>query len=338
MERDEETGLNYHTARYYAVWLGRWVSCDPAGLVDGVNLYLYVLDNPVSFIDPTGKGRYLEILVEGLRVIVDWSGDGPPSPPDPDPPPRPGPSDPRPGGGPDPETPEEPQQRRSRSERRGRERTRERPRRSQVHRRTPRHMRLHPPRGRPGFIRRTGVAPALALIVFVLGLEHDQPGGRFYGVHIGPELESDNPHRRAFEGDIPREREGVQAEGEQHPRPQADSITGIEEQSEGDVVLPPSTRRNRPEVRYIEEEDIIHIEPIRIDGNLAPLGSARRNRPEVRRIEEEDIIHNEPILTEGDLVPSATSETEHPAEVTPPPRTRRNRPDVRQYMRQRMTR
>ena len=31
-ERDEENGLYYHGARYYAPWLGRWTSCDPAGL------------------------------------------------------------------------------------------------------------------------------------------------------------------------------------------------------------------------------------------------------------------------------------------------------------------
>lgn len=29
-ERDEETGLSYHGARYYAPWLGRWTSADPA--------------------------------------------------------------------------------------------------------------------------------------------------------------------------------------------------------------------------------------------------------------------------------------------------------------------
>ncbi|MGD2086307.1 MAG: SpvB/TcaC N-terminal domain-containing protein [Candidatus Aminicenantes bacterium] len=55
MERDEETGLNYHTARYYAPWLGRWTGCDPAGLVDGTNLYIYSLNNPVNFEDSSGK-------------------------------------------------------------------------------------------------------------------------------------------------------------------------------------------------------------------------------------------------------------------------------------------
>ena len=29
MERDEESGLNYHGARYYAPWLAHWMSCDP---------------------------------------------------------------------------------------------------------------------------------------------------------------------------------------------------------------------------------------------------------------------------------------------------------------------
>ena len=38
-ERDEETGLSYHGARYYAPWLGRWTSCDPIGIKDGLNVY-----------------------------------------------------------------------------------------------------------------------------------------------------------------------------------------------------------------------------------------------------------------------------------------------------------
>ncbi|HTT91400.1 MAG TPA: SpvB/TcaC N-terminal domain-containing protein [Acidimicrobiales bacterium] len=53
-ERDTETGFYYHTARYYAPWLGRWTSCDPAGPVDGTNLYAYVRGNPVAANDPTG--------------------------------------------------------------------------------------------------------------------------------------------------------------------------------------------------------------------------------------------------------------------------------------------
>jgi RHS repeat-associated protein len=53
-ERDEESGLNYHGARYYAPWLGRWISCDPIGLASGLNLYDYVRGNPVRLLDSTG--------------------------------------------------------------------------------------------------------------------------------------------------------------------------------------------------------------------------------------------------------------------------------------------
>ncbi|WP_437793358.1 SpvB/TcaC N-terminal domain-containing protein [Sorangium sp. So ce693] len=54
-EKDEETGLYYHGARYYAPWLGRWTTADPAGMVDGPGLYNYVRGNPVRLTDPNGK-------------------------------------------------------------------------------------------------------------------------------------------------------------------------------------------------------------------------------------------------------------------------------------------
>jgi RHS repeat-associated protein len=53
-ERDDETGLYYFGARYYASWLGRWTSCDPAGFVKGSNLFRYCSGNPVMRSDPTG--------------------------------------------------------------------------------------------------------------------------------------------------------------------------------------------------------------------------------------------------------------------------------------------
>lgn len=54
MERDEETGLNYHNARYYIPWLGRWASADPIGIGDGVNVYAYCGGNPVTYNDTEG--------------------------------------------------------------------------------------------------------------------------------------------------------------------------------------------------------------------------------------------------------------------------------------------
>jgi RHS repeat-associated protein len=54
-ERDEESGLYYHGARYFATSVGRWVSADPGGLVDGPNLFCYVGGNPVKLVDPSGR-------------------------------------------------------------------------------------------------------------------------------------------------------------------------------------------------------------------------------------------------------------------------------------------
>jgi RHS repeat-associated protein len=53
-ERDDETGLYYVGARYYAPWLGRWTSSDPGGFIAGLNLYCYCSNNPVVRSDPDG--------------------------------------------------------------------------------------------------------------------------------------------------------------------------------------------------------------------------------------------------------------------------------------------
>jgi len=54
LERDEETGFGYHGARYYVMWLGRWASCDPKRIKDGLNKYQYCHDNPITEIDEKG--------------------------------------------------------------------------------------------------------------------------------------------------------------------------------------------------------------------------------------------------------------------------------------------
>ena len=54
-ERDEESGLNYHGTRYYAPWLGRWMSTDLAGLIEGTNLYRYSQDRPLNLVDDDGR-------------------------------------------------------------------------------------------------------------------------------------------------------------------------------------------------------------------------------------------------------------------------------------------
>jgi len=54
-ERDEESDLYYHGARYYAPWLGRWTSSDVIGLGDGLNRYSYARSNPILFRDANGN-------------------------------------------------------------------------------------------------------------------------------------------------------------------------------------------------------------------------------------------------------------------------------------------
>ncbi|MBD1833294.1 toxin [Cyanobacteria bacterium FACHB-472] len=70
MERDEETGLNYHGARYCAAWLGRWTSTDPLALIDGVNTYLCVSANPIRIKDPNGsQGESFSDLDETVKDL-----------------------------------------------------------------------------------------------------------------------------------------------------------------------------------------------------------------------------------------------------------------------------
>jgi RHS repeat-associated protein len=54
MERDDESGLNYHTTRYCATWLGRWISPDSISIAGGLNVYSYAANNPSTTLDPGG--------------------------------------------------------------------------------------------------------------------------------------------------------------------------------------------------------------------------------------------------------------------------------------------
>src|SRR5262249_2422078 len=71
-ERDEESGFYYYGARYYAPWLARYISADPKGIDDGLNVFAYVRNNPVRLVDPDGRdsmtfGRALEVLHANLK-------------------------------------------------------------------------------------------------------------------------------------------------------------------------------------------------------------------------------------------------------------------------------
>jgi len=51
---DSETGLHYNWYRYYDPSNGRYLTPDPIGLAGGINVFGYVKNNPLKFMDPRG--------------------------------------------------------------------------------------------------------------------------------------------------------------------------------------------------------------------------------------------------------------------------------------------
>ncbi len=65
------SGLYYYGERYYAPWLQRWLSADPAGDVDGLNLYGFVGNNPIVHVDQTGTSKVIFNLVKKAVGLFD---------------------------------------------------------------------------------------------------------------------------------------------------------------------------------------------------------------------------------------------------------------------------
>ena len=51
---DASTGLVYYGRRYYMPTFGRWLTPDPAGFTDGMNLYAFVHNDPLTHFDEYG--------------------------------------------------------------------------------------------------------------------------------------------------------------------------------------------------------------------------------------------------------------------------------------------
>lgn len=68
-KEQDATGLYYYGYRYYQPWAGRWLSADPAGTVDGLNLFQMCTNNPVKYTD--SDGRMLKAFSDCLRAAAD---------------------------------------------------------------------------------------------------------------------------------------------------------------------------------------------------------------------------------------------------------------------------
>lgn len=70
-ERDI-TGLLYYRYRYYAPWMMCWINTDPAGTVDGLNLFRMVRNNPMTFTDKDGciPVNKEEVIGAGLAIYA----------------------------------------------------------------------------------------------------------------------------------------------------------------------------------------------------------------------------------------------------------------------------
>ena len=75
---DPETDNYYYRARYYDPNMGRFLEIDPVGYIDSMNLYTYVLNNPIILIDPMGLGVggypiWVPPPRAGKRCCKEWS-------------------------------------------------------------------------------------------------------------------------------------------------------------------------------------------------------------------------------------------------------------------------
>jgi RHS repeat-associated protein len=68
-ELDGGTNLYYFNARYYDATIGRFINVDP--VQDGSNWYVYVNNNPLCFMDPTGLEEENTLSDEILAEIPD---------------------------------------------------------------------------------------------------------------------------------------------------------------------------------------------------------------------------------------------------------------------------
>ena len=72
---DNETGLYFLKTRYYDPTACRFINADEVSYLDpntinGLNLYAYCLNNPISMIDPNGTAPWWQWALSGLQLVA----------------------------------------------------------------------------------------------------------------------------------------------------------------------------------------------------------------------------------------------------------------------------
>jgi RHS repeat-associated protein len=64
------SGLNFSRTRAYDAGVGRWISRDPIAEKGGLNLYAYVVNDPMNAVDPSGEFAFVFPIVIILVVVL----------------------------------------------------------------------------------------------------------------------------------------------------------------------------------------------------------------------------------------------------------------------------
>ena len=69
---DPDLGLIDFGKRWYDPQQARWTTLDPAGFIDGTNLYRFVKNNPLLYTDPDGQFAIVIPIVQVTSTAVTW--------------------------------------------------------------------------------------------------------------------------------------------------------------------------------------------------------------------------------------------------------------------------